>query len=125
MASINVKVIGAKEAENLVKEAAKVPVTVNNKMGETIMELRNLWRLNMPHDTGFLKESVFAGVVGKGKAKASTMTFLKKSEGYAIFPELARDGKAYTRPHYTDNTVREFAVKWEAKILALLDEKVR
>lgn len=122
MAKIIVKITGERETRKLVKEAAGIPKKINNEMYQTVLELRNLWRLNMPHDTGFLKESVFAGIVGKGKARASTMTFLKKQKGYTIFPEKANDGKAYTRPHYTKKTVEEFAKKWGNKTIKEIDD---
>lgn len=110
--TIRVEVSGVEETQRGLQEIANsIDFTVDNVGVRTQEFVKKFWKPRMPVQTGFLKNTATALLQRKGQAIAFSQTALKKSKGYAIFPE--RRG---TRPFYTERALNAFRKKYEKDV---------
>lgn len=118
--SVSVSVTGAEDVKQLMKNGKNGVSEVQSEINTALQKLVSIWKEEMPVDTGHMRSSVFAVVKRPGEGVAFTRTYLKKPEGYAIFPELGTS-PGHTRPGFTIRTVDRFAKTWEDDTVAKID----
>ena len=119
--TVRVEVRGIEETQRGLQEIANsIDFTVDNVGARAQEFVKKFWKPRMPVQTGFLKNTATSLQQRKGQAIAFTQTVLKKSKGYAIFPE--RRG---TRPFYTEKALNAFSKKYEKDVKDKIGKAVK